>query len=345
MNIGIFSDLHIRLYRNNEVIYPFMIKTFDNFYNECKQRKVKKVFILGDMFHIKNLISSILLSKSIEYFRNKMKEIEHIIIVGNHDRINKESHFLKIFKNDCIVVEDYEYFDFDKNRFHFLPFFPDEELFNKFKSFKKINGKNYLFTHLAINGFSYDNGHEEIYSSLTSEDLEKLKFNHIFSGHFHSFQTQKNITYVSSPLQIKHGEEGPNGFVFFDSKNPEKYEFVPNKYSPQFISIDFNKENIKEIKKLKNSFIRILIPNKKLKVDSRVLNNFKNKLLENNYDVKFITKDDSSIESLSNVLIPSITGWDSFIHSDSNELIQEFLNNNKDIKEDDKRKYIDFLFN
>ena len=82
-----------------------------------------------------------------------------------------------------------------------------------------------------------------------------------------------------------------------------------------------------------------------MKVDSRVLNNFKNKLLENNYDVKFITKDDSSIESLSNVLIPSITGWDSFIHSDSNELIQEFLNNNKDIKEEDKRKYIDFLFN
>ena len=69
MNIGIFSDLHIRLYRNNEAIYPFMIKTFDNFYNECKQRKVKKVFILGDMFHIKNLISSILLSKSIEYLR------------------------------------------------------------------------------------------------------------------------------------------------------------------------------------------------------------------------------------------------------------------------------------
>lgn len=345
MQIGIFSDLHIRLYRNNETMYPFMIKTFDHFYQLCKQRKVKKVLILGDMFHIKNLISSTLLSKSLQYFREKMKEFEHIIIVGNHDRINKESHFLKIFKNDCHVIEDYEYFDFDGNRFHFLPYFSDDELFEKFKSFKKIKGKNYLFTHLSINGFSYDNGHEDIFSSLSVTDLDKLKFNHIFSGHFHSFQTQRNITYVSSPLQIKHGEEGPNGFVFFDSKNPEKYEFIKNKYSPKFISIDFTKENIKEIKKIKNSFIRILLPNKKLKVDSRVLNNFKNSLLEKNYDVKFITKDDSSIESLSNVLIPSVTGWDSFIHSDSNELIQEFLNNNNEIKKEEKEEYFNFLFN
>lgn len=346
MNIGIFSDLHIRLYRNNEVIHPFMIKTFDHFYELCNQRKVKKVFILGDVFHVKNLISSPLLSQSLKYFRKRMKEFEHILIPGNHDRINKDSHFLEIFKNDCDVIDDYKFYDFDKNnRFHFLPFFHDDELFEKFKNMKLIHkGKNFLFTHLAINGFNYDNGHEEVFSNLTSDDLEKLKFDHIFSGHFHSFQSKGNITYVSSPLQIKHGEEGPNGFLFFDSKNPKEFEFINNIHSPKFVSIEFLKQNIKTLRKTRDSFIRIIMPDKQLRVDSRLLNNFKNDLLKKNYDVKFITSDSNSQNSLSNVSIPSISGWDSFVHSNADELILEFISNNEKIKESERNKYFDFLF-
>ena len=342
MKIGIISDLHIKLFKNNTVLYPFLFKALDYFYSLCEERKIDKIFILGDMFHIKNIISSSLLSDVIDYFRNKMKNTEHIVLVGNHDRINNEDTFLKVFDNDCVIVKNYYSFKNKNSRFHFLGYAEDSLIKDILKkTVYEKNTEHFLFGHLALKGFSYDNGHEDISSDLSSEDFKNI-FKRIYSGHYHSYQTKGCVTYVSSPFQSKHGETGPNGFIFLDEKKGfDRYEFINNKYAPEFKTFEFNKNNLKKIINTENSFIRIILK-ENLKTDLRLFSKFKEKVLNKNYDVKFIYEKEDGFSDLKNINIPVIKGWDSFIHSGADEIIIDFINN-CEFNENKKKELLEFI--
>ena len=57
MVIGFISDLHIKLYKKNSNFLKHIIKSIDDFYNLCLDKNVKYVFILGDVFHLKDTVA------------------------------------------------------------------------------------------------------------------------------------------------------------------------------------------------------------------------------------------------------------------------------------------------
>lgn len=335
MKIGLISDLHIQAFKKNSPFLKHIFETMENFYDLCKKKKVKEVFILGDTFHVKNQIELDALSDSIDFVRKYTKIYLHRFLVGNHDRITYENNvknFTKIFASDADVIEDYKYIDYDENRFHFMPYFEDHIIKEKLNNIK-YSKNNYLFGHFAFKGFNYDSGHEDIKSELSPEDINK-KIKHTFSGHYHEHQSKNNVTYISSPMQHTFGDSlDKHGFIFIDSDSPQNFEFIENDKFPKFMTFELNKTSLKKIKELKSTFLRIII---KKDISSKILDDLKLELLENNHAVKYVHELETKDEKFG-----IIENWDQISYVDNQQILDEYVDKIKTNL--DKKKLIEYI--
>lgn len=335
--IGFISDLHLKVHKSSEAFLPHILKTLDHFDEECKARDIKYVFMLGDIFHVKNVISTYTQNEALKALKKIMKKYSVHLIPGNHDILSKGDtsiNSLKIFEDSCNFYEDYSQLKIDDNTFHFLPYFNDSLIVNKIKNIKLNSGKNFLCSHLGLRGFLLDNHHEDIYSDLEVKDID-VGFDKIFTGHYHSHQIKGKVCYISSPYESHFGDEGNHGFVFFDTKT-ENIEFLENKLSPRFISIELNASNYDKINSLTNSFIKLII---KKHIDNSLLLKYKEKLLKNNFDVQF----NFDIAS-SSAKISVAKDWEHFISESPEEILTSYINDNSSLPNDfNKSELLEYI--
>lgn len=336
MVIGFLSDLHVKLYKKNSNFLKHIIKSIDDFSDICIERKVKYVFILGDVFHLKDTVAVEAQHEALFALRKIMTRFPTYMIPGNHDILSKgdaKINGLSIFRDSCNFYDDYNFVDLDSYRFHLLPYFNDEIILNKIKEvqFHKTY-KNILCTHLGLKGFNLDNGHEDIYSELDVNSLGD-DFHRIFSGHYHAFQSKGKVTYVSSPYESHFGDEGDHGWTFYDLQKDE-IEFVPNLNSPRFITFELTSNNMKKINEIKSSFIKLLI---KKNIDSSLLIQYREKLLKNgNFDVFFewdIAKSSQKIAVAKD--------WETIVSSNPEDILKSYINDNN--FEIDKKELLAYL--
>lgn len=340
MKFACISDLHFKLYRGNNSFVPFVEKAVENFIDICDKRGVDCVLVGGDIFHAKSYVQTFALNRALGSLRKLTQKYETHMILGNHDiYVNQDSekiNLLKVFESDCTVYDDYHYVDFnDELRIHFLPYFPDEIVKEKIKNMVFRHGKkNILFTHLAVRGFSMTEFHENITSELDADYFKQYKFDAIISGHFHDHQVKGNIAYISSPLESHFGDEGKKGYLFFDSADPlGTLEFIENKFSPKFITMELNKENSGKILSLKDSFVRIKV---KKHIEYSLLHKLKKQLESKNHFVTFDFEVNDSIQSIS-----VVDGWSDFIYEDTVKLIEKYVESiNTPF---DKKKLLNFV--
>jgi len=336
MVIGFISDLHIKLYKKNSNFLKHIIKSIDDFYNLCLDKNVKYVFILGDVFHLKDTVAVEAQHEALFALRRIMLKFPTYMIPGNHDILSKgdaKINGLSIFRDSCNFYDDYNFVDLDSNRYHLLPYFNDEIILNKIKEIEfKPNSKNILCTHLGLKGFNLDNGHEDIYSELDVNSLGD-QFDRIFSGHYHAFQNKGKVTYISSPYESHFGDEGDHGWTFYDTQKDD-IEFVENINSPRFITFELTSANMKKINETKNSFIKLLI---KKNIDSSLLIQYREKLLKNNnFDVFFewdIAKSSQKIAIAKD--------WESIVSSNPEDILKSYINDNN--FEIDKKEILAYL--
>lgn len=93
-----------------------------------------------------------------------------------------------------------------------------------------------LFAHLAFNGFSLNSG-----PHVETEGLDiPNSGNIVYTGHFHTFQTIGNVTYVGSPLQ--HSFSDANTPKFVHVLDDETFKIVESVSTmdlfPNYISLD-----------------------------------------------------------------------------------------------------------
>jgi DNA repair exonuclease SbcCD nuclease subunit len=335
MVIGFISDLHIKIYKKNNNFLKHIIKSIDDFYGICIERKVDYVFILGDVFHLKDTVAIEAQHEALISLRKIMNKFPTYMIPGNHDILSKgdaKINGLSIFSSSCNFFDDYGFFDSSDFRFHFLPYFNDEVIINKLKevSYDK-DKKNILCTHLGLKGFNLDNGHEDVYSELDINSLGN-DFYKVFSGHYHSFQNKGSMTYVSSPYESHFGDEGDHGWTFYNTDKDE-IEFVPNLNSPKFISVELKNSNMDYINSLSNSFIKLII---RKNLDSSLLIKYREKLLNNNFDVFFEWD-----LSKSNQKIAVAKDWETIVSSNPEDILKSYINdNNFDL---DKKELLGYL--
>jgi DNA repair exonuclease SbcCD nuclease subunit len=315
---GFISDTHSPLFLRNYRYKDIIENTHDYFLELCEKHNVTQVNHLGDMVHVKEAISLESLIFTHNQFRKIYKKYPTFCIPGNHDMISKKDmtlNFVKIFQDSAKVIDKVKTFEHDKYVITYLSFDSEENIIERVKNIQIIKGKkNYVFGHFGVQGFYYqEDGYTDKQDKITKSLFKN--FDRVLLGHFHSHQTQDNITYVSSPYQQRFGDDGGKyGFTFFD---PYKNEIVfeENIHTPKFIKLDLNKENLLIASKLENCFIKFHV---KKNLNKQTQFKIKLAIEKNNFDVSFdynIKREDTKIVKLKN--------WDNLITKDTDQIIIE----------------------
>jgi len=256
---GIVADLHLGI-RQYEGIFRLQEEIADNsvparMYIVCKalekwvkKNKVKKLIVLGDIFHKQDNISltEVLWAKILLKNLTEENKIEILLVEGNHDICNGLSA-LKLIENSNVKIITYNYcsknlpFDFvekdfagqvkyaENDLFMILPFTSDKDLVLKFMD--KV-GNKVLLTHLTINKVKLPNG-------AVLEGIEMKKDVAIISGHIHLAQTIGAIVYVGCFSHNDFGECGiPMGGLVLDTENGDisGLKYAQNDYGIEFLN-------------------------------------------------------------------------------------------------------------
>lgn len=332
IKIACIADLHINVFSKGNKMFPFIINFFKDFKQQCIDNHVDTIVIAGDLFDFKTTTQTEGMINLVKIIDDLAQLFQLYILPGNHDRASKDDASLSltsIFSNkkNITVVEEY----MRVQNFHFLPYYNDERFIEEVKKieFESKKEEQVLFTHCAVKGFNmntYKKDGKNVDSlNDTSTIIPKLfsKFTHVFLGDFHGYQSVGNITYVSSPFQLRHTDENTeHGFVIIEKNSSFAHEFYENLHTPNYCTIRLCKENMKSIGRLKNSYINLVIPSN---INKEKVILVKEKLLTNNLDVSIINESDDNYE------VAVVEGWDTVIKQNQEDLLKDFLKLNKDI--------------
>ena len=323
--IGLISDTHLSISSKSNNFLSHMDAMFAEFKDLCIKEKVDLIIITGDLFHAKSSVNTIALIKTNDILQDLSQVCPIIVIPGNHDIPLLDSPEITLASNykhfDAIKVIEYpSYFCIGDKQFVFVPYHGD--ILNMLKDIKsKLNfekNKIDLFGHFGVTSFKVHEYSSQLINTTAAQvSVSELKdFNRVFLGHYHSYQSKKNITYVSAPLQSRHGDElGKHGFVIYDLKT-EEHKFYSNKVTPKFITFELNKQTAKDMLGLENHYIRIFV---RKKVSKELIVALRQKLIQKNYEVKII------IDYFDITQIPSIKGFKDIIFNDDETLITNYL--------------------
>ena len=183
----------------------------------------------------------------------KKDDIAMWFIIGNHDiySADKNNSIIEAFEPFGAVVKDRSVWD----KFEFFGYTKSEN------DLTKEPVAPFLFTHLAIADFKFDNNYHVNEKIAFKRSLFK-EYQSVFSGHFHRHQHKDNIIYVGSPYQLTINEKDtPKGFIVLNSETGE-WSFELYNKAPEFIKISV--EDIKNLKDFdfKNKFVHIKIDRK-----------------------------------------------------------------------------------
>lgn len=255
MKLILTSDLHCQdgIYVNISIDYIDYLSRY------AKKNGIKDIAILGDIFEKSNRIKY---DTFVPLFK-KLQELKDdgfrlYFIVGNHDIYTMDGDtIVETFSPFGEVIKSYKKFTFDGVDINMAAFTTDP---NEVPTV----GADYLFTHLPIDEFLFDNGME-----LKDKNSFPVDFFHnykkVFTGHYHKRQSKYNIEYIGSPYQLSFGEAGDDnkGFVVFEPKTGNQ-EFVKYGMAPSYIKMrydDLMNEGF-DPDEVKNSFVRITIDKK-----------------------------------------------------------------------------------
>ena len=247
MNKFLFTaDFHIENNKNLDNVK----ETVEWIVNLCLERGIKNAVILGDFLNSRDKIDSLALNTAVDIL-DKFNEhgIKVYLLLGNHEKYNKSVDFrvnsIKVFKKHAKVVDKFKVIEFDTYNFILVPYIDEKDIFesivNKVSASLNKDKKNILLLHQPIFGaIVNDASNTRDYGNCSPFLFSN--FNYVFSGHYHTYQTFDNVTYVGSPVQLNHGEEsGQKGVTIVDFDQNNSIEFVVNpKYQKYVTTSDTN---------------------------------------------------------------------------------------------------------
>lgn len=214
--LGIFTDPHLKS-SNIDTVTEAIIQGL----NFCKQKGIKDVACLGDVFESRTSQRQDVLvawDRILDEF-DKNKIMLHVIR-GNHDSTNYRSSdsFLKPYKHHPMLnlIDDIGVIGVGDFVFYCIAFYEDDLWLERFEELTKdgIEEGAILLTHMAFQG-SKNNDGTKVQSTLKPSLFKKFKA--VYSGHYHDLQSiPSNIMHLGSLLQNNFGEDEEKGFWFLD---------------------------------------------------------------------------------------------------------------------------------
>ena len=260
------ADLHIGVHQNSIFWHDTALKWAEWLRNELVKKKIKDIFILGDLYHYRDEIAV----NTIHVVNQILKlwsDFNIVILVGNHDAFYKDRSdinslsILDGWKNILVISEPTTYTCLGKT-VSFLPWGakPNE-----------IQDSDIVFGHLEIESFKM-NSHKACDHGMKSSDLlSKGKL--IMTGHFHLRDERKyddrTIVYVGNPFEMDFGDAGSTKGYYILDLNDLNYTFYENRNSPKHRKLSltdlttFKSLSATEVKDtVSNNIIKIVIDKK-----------------------------------------------------------------------------------
>ena len=206
---------------------PSNLDKIEELVNLAEEQQLPTIW-LGDQLDTKEIIHGKCLNLWYEYFSNS--DLQHIILVGNHDRFNKydNEHSLRVLEslpNVTIVSFPVTLDDID-----FIPYTNNSNIINHIEQSNAKLG----FGHVDIQGFDYGNG---VLSKegLTAETFSKYDL--FISGHYHKYQNKQNIIYLGTPFSHSFGESNQTKVIMKINTETLQTEIIPTDFAQHYTII------------------------------------------------------------------------------------------------------------
>jgi DNA repair exonuclease SbcCD nuclease subunit len=265
------ADLHIGVHQNSIFWHETALKWAEWLKTELQKKKIKDIFILGDLYHYRDEIA-VNTIHVVNQILKLWKDFNIVILVGNHDAFYKDRSdinslsILNGWKNITVISEPTVCTILGKQA-TFLPWGAD---------IKSVAKSDILFGHLEIESFRM-NSHKACDHGTKSSDLLS-KADLIMTGHFHLRDERKyndkTIIYVGNPFEMDFGDTGSTKGYYILDFNTLSYEFFENTLSPKHKKISLNdltalkSISATEVKQtVENNIIKIVV-DKKITTDN-----------------------------------------------------------------------------
>lgn len=224
----LISDTHLGLQNSIDLWHDVTIHLFQEVTDFCLTNDIDTILHLGDFFHVKTSTNHKTLDVAYQIAKIT-SSLKMIIITGNHDIYYKE----QIYPSSLKYFEDLDHIEVIKK-----PTVIDDYLCLIPWGCEIPNEGHFCFGHFEINGFHQNNTSVCKNDKLTIESFKR--FIGVYSGHFHTPSSQKNISYIGSAFpQTFHDVNSPRGYYVFDNGD---LEFIEYKSAPKFIELHTEKE-------------------------------------------------------------------------------------------------------
>lgn len=259
MKILMYSDIHIS--RTSSILpvgnmdkYTYrqqmIIETAKLICNIAEQQDVDLILNLGDTFD-QHTLTSYDVEVASEFFKQfRLLNKPHLVLVGNHEMINKNYNAVKLLSNipNITVIDKPSTIsgniitnntDDSNLQLAFLPY-------NNFKNIVDIPKGDFLISHNDIQGSEIRSG-IKLPEGLSLEQLKSYKL--VFNGHIHKSGIFSNIVNVGSSTTHSFSDDNdslPKVYVF-NTATLDLNSFV-NKTCPLFRT--FKIQSLEDLKNL-----------------------------------------------------------------------------------------------
>ena len=272
-HIIIVGDIHAGMYSNSYEKHGTLLEFFD----EILIKTIKTlqdagnevcVIFEGDMFDIKQQVSTVIQNSLIDKIETIGGMCETIVNVGNHDMpiaSNPNINSVKFarYMKGVTLADVPTYANISGYKICVVPYTNTKEkekeiLTAIYEKYGKIN----LALHTEIAGFHYEGVPVDESKHNSIEDFSM--FAEVFSGHIHKRQLKANITFTGTPYHIRQNESGNEVGITIKHIKTGETEFIENKLSPRYIVVDYSYfEDLEEADKISlisNNYLTLMLP-------------------------------------------------------------------------------------
>lgn len=195
------------------------------------------VIWLGDMLDTKEVVRGKSLNAWISYFFRS--ELDHYILVGNHDWFNLEceDHSLRAlgFLHHSRVIDSLVVLNCP-TPIALMPYRPTAALARE--DLAKIPPNAAVFGHFEVKTFDFGNG---LICESGLEVADFAQFPAVVSGHFHKYQNAGNFTYLGTPFSHSFGETDQTKYLGIFDTETQTMELLPTEFpSHRTLTIDLS---------------------------------------------------------------------------------------------------------
>lgn len=216
----------------------------------AEKEKIEKIYFLGDLFQLKNNLSSDVIKVTMDALNDLVEDREMVIIPGNHDYTLWSSNptLLNLFskyivKGKITIITEPTWID----NCYFEPYTRQTKELNERIKKLEVMDDTIFFGHQDIIGMQY--GGFEVEHGLDPEILVK-QFRRSFVGHCHEpmkvvedVANNRMVISVGAPLQHSFSDVGgTRGWWTYDSKD-NNLKFITNTFSPKFMDYEYDEKD------------------------------------------------------------------------------------------------------